>query len=188
MPTLYARHASPLGPLTLTSDGHALTGLWLPHDRLLPTRRATLPHTAPATSVDALPVFAAARAWLDAYFGGQKPAFPPATALPLKPGGTPFQQAVYALLCAIPYGTCVTYGALARELARQRGVPRMSAQAVGGAVGRNPIAIIIPCHRVMGAGGQLTGYGGGIDAKIALLALEGVDTRNMRRPRRGAFA
>lgn len=114
------------------------------------------------------PLFRALRGQLAAYFAGQLPAFD----LPLAPRGTPFQMAVWSLLRAIPSGTTVTYGALARQLAEQRQGQRPAPQAVGGAVGRNPIAIIIPCHRVLGADGSLTGYAGGLERKAALLALE----------------
>lgn len=109
-----------------------------------------------------------ARRWLDVYFGGQEPDFTP----PLHPAGSAFQQEVWALLRRIPCGQTTTYGALARQLAAERGLSRMSAQAVGGAVGHNVISIIIPCHRVVGANGSLTGYAGGIDKKAALLRLE----------------
>jgi methylated-DNA-[protein]-cysteine S-methyltransferase len=114
------------------------------------------------------PVFSALRGQLDAYFAGQLRAFD----LPLAPRGTAFQMAVWELLRSIPAGTTTTYGALARQLAVQREGRLPSAQAVGGAVGHNPIAIIIPCHRVIGADGTLTGYAGGLDRKAALLALE----------------
>ena len=111
---------------------------------------------------------AAARRWLDSYFTGREPDFLP----PLHPAGSPFQQAVWALLLQIPYGQTVTYGQLAARLAAERGLARMSAQAVGGAVGRNRISLIIPCHRVLGADGSLTGYAGGLDRKAKLLAWE----------------
>jgi len=116
------------------------------------------------------PLFSALRGQLDAYFSGQLRAF----YLPLAPRGSAFQMSVWALLCSIPAGTITTYGALARQLAEQREGRMPSAQAVGGAVGHNPIAIIIPCHRVIGANGSLTGYAGGLDRKAALLALENV--------------
>jgi methylated-DNA-[protein]-cysteine S-methyltransferase len=115
-------------------------------------------------------LFSTLRSQLEAYFSGQLKAFD----LPLSPKGTDFQMAVWALLCTIPAGTTTTYGALARQVAGQREGRLPSAQAVGGAVGHNPIAIIIPCHRVIGADGSLTGYAGGLDRKAALLALENV--------------
>jgi len=116
------------------------------------------------------PLFSALRGQLDSYFAGQLRVFD----LPLAPRGTAFQMAVWVLLRRIPAGTTTTYGALARQLAGQREGRLPAAQAVGGAVGHNPIAIIIPCHRVVGADGSLTGYAGGLDRKAALLALENV--------------
>ncbi len=160
-----AAYRSPLGDITLTSDGEALTGLWLKGQKYY------------ARGLDevreekGLPVFRRAGEWLDIYFSGRSPDFTP----PLLLRGSDFQKEVCAILSAIPYGQTRTYGDIARELAQKRGLPRMSAQAVGGAVGHNPISIIIPCHRVVGANGNLTGYAGGIDKKIALLRLEGVE-------------
>ena len=115
--------------------------------------------------------------WLDAYFAGQAPSI---GALPLRPEGSAFRQEVWKLLCDIPYGHVTTYGLLAQKLAARRGVPHLSAQAVGGAVGHNPLSILIPCHRVVGADGSLTGYAGGIERKKALLTLEGVDVAQLR--------
>lgn len=122
------------------------------------------------------PLFSVLRSNLAAYFAGQLSVF----ALPLAPTGTDFQMAVWSLLQAIPAGTTTTYGTLARQLAGQRDGRVPSAQAVGGAVGHNPISIIIPCHRVIGADGSLTGYAGGLDRKAALLALEGVNSRALQ--------
>ncbi|ABA90235.1 methylated DNA--protein cysteine S-methyltransferase [Syntrophotalea carbinolica DSM 2380] len=115
------------------------------------------------------PVLVALRAWLDDYFDGKRPR----PNLPLEPRGTPFQKAVWEILKQVPYGATITYGEVAKKLAAARGLASMSAQAVGGAAGRNPIAILIPCHRVIGADGRLTGYAGGLDKKQALLQLEG---------------
>jgi methylated-DNA-[protein]-cysteine S-methyltransferase len=129
------------------------------------------------------PVLAQARAWLDAYFAGQRP---DVGDLPLAPQGSAFRQAVWALLRAIPYGQTTTYGDLARALAAQSGQTRVSAQAVGGAVGHNPLSIVVPCHRVLGRGGSLTGYAGGLDKKVKLLTLEGVDAARWRVPTRGS--
>lgn len=148
---------SPLGGITLASDGHALTGLWLDGQKHF---GSTLEIASSTTSE--LPVFGETCRWLDSYFAGYTPDFTP----PLQLHGTAFQQHVWKALLAIPYGQTVTYGELARRLGCR------SAQAIGGAVGRNPIAIIVPCHRVVGAGGALTGYAGGIDRKRALLQLE----------------
>ena len=147
---------SPLGMLTLGSDGEHLIGLWLEGQKYFGGAvREVLEER------DGLPVFDAARDWLARYFAGEKPM---PSELPLCPIGGEFRQRVWSLLCQIPYGETTTYGALARALAAQMGRPSMSSQAVGGAVGHNPISIIIPCHRVVGSGGSLTGYAGGIAA------------------------
>ena len=120
---------------------------------------------------DSLPVFALTKEWLDIYFRGKAPGFTP----PLNIKTTPFRKAVWEILLTIPFGKTMTYGEIADRIARQNGLSRMSAQAVGGAVGHNAISLIIPCHRVVGANGSLTGYAGGIDKKAKLLALEQVD-------------
>ena len=161
--------ASPLGQLTLSSDGTALTALWLEGQKYFDGVCSTWQRR------DALPVFTAAKAWLDAYFAGEHPT---ADLLPLSPHGTAFQQEVWQLLRAIPYGATTTYGALAAQIARRRGLPRFSAQAVGHAVGRNPLAILIPCHRVVGSDGSLTGYAGGVERKEWLLRHETVKIVN----------
>ena len=122
------------------------------------------------------PVFDAAKRWLDQYFSGREPE----TAVPLHLTGTPFQNSVWELLRAIPYGQTTTYGSLAKRLAGERGLSHMSPQAVGGAVGHNPVSILVPCHRVLGANGSLTGYAGGLDKKKALLSLEGARTGRLR--------
>ena len=153
---------SPLGDILLASDGEALTGLWFEGQRRF---ACTVKGSISAQSV---PPLEAARRWLDVYFSGGSPDFAP----PLRPVGTPFQQAVWALLREIPYGQTTTYGTLARTLAARQGLAHMSAQAVGHAVACNPIALLIPCHRVLGANGELTGYAGGLPRKQALLALE----------------
>ena len=161
---LWLHHvSSPLGGITLASDGEALLALCFDgqkyFERSIPT----------GGTERALPLFTRAEDWLAAYFGGEKPDFTP----PLRLRGTAFQQAVWALLLTIPYGETRTYGELSRALAREMGRPGLSAQAVGGAVGRNPVSLIVPCHRVVGAHGALTGYAGGIARKEALLRLEG---------------
>ncbi|MCD8139519.1 MAG: methylated-DNA--[protein]-cysteine S-methyltransferase [Planctomycetaceae bacterium] len=165
---VYSTHyRSPVGRLTLASRDGRLVGLWLEGQK----------HFA-ATVQDALvesrdtPVLVAACRWLDAYFAGEKPAI---TDLPLAPHGGEFRQAVWKILCAIPYGEVTTYGDIAKTMAANLKRASMSSQAVGGAVGHNPISIIIPCHRVVGATGSLTGYAGGIAVKQALLLHEGVD-------------
>ena len=164
----YTEYASPIGTLTLASDRAHLVGLWLAGQKhfLAPLQEV------PVRQDDAAP-FAAAKDWLDRYFAGHRPT---PSELPLKPFGSAFRQAVWKVLCAIPYGEVVTYGSIAKELAA-KGIPT-SARAVGGAVGHNPISIVIPCHRVVGANGALTGYAGGLDRKIALLTLEGVALRS----------
>jgi len=156
-----AHYTSPLGGITLASDGIALTGLYFDGER-------DFPDLSTARKKD-LPVFGEAMRWLDLYFAGHEPDFSPT----LNPTGTAFQQAVWAILRTIPYGATTSYGTIARRI-EQKTKKRMSAQAVGGAVGRNPISIIIPCHRVLGADGSLTGYAGGLDKKEYLLGLEGV--------------
>lgn len=150
--------ASPLGELLLASDGRALTGLWLAGQRHF---AATLP--SGAVAMPDLPLFAQVGTWLGRYFAGARPE---PTEFPLAPQGTPFRQSVWRALLAIPYGATRTYGQLADALGCA------SARAIGGAVGHNPISIVIPCHRVVGVAGTLTGYAGGLEAKRALLALE----------------
>lgn len=157
-----SRWQSPLGGITLASDGDALTGLWFDGQKYFGAG------LSPNAVEGELPVFRQTRRWLETYFAGRAPDFTP----PLGPAGTPFRLSVWTVLGKIPYGKTATYGEVARELARVRGMEHTSARAVGGAVGRNPISIIIPCHRVLGQGGALTGYAGGLDRKAALLALE----------------
>lgn len=173
---------SPLGLLTLASDGEHLIGLWMEGQKYfggkyfrdfgkngeMAKNREIVKNKEIRTGD--LPVFAEAKHWLKRYFAGEKPE---CTELSLSPAGTEFQEEVWKLLCEIPYGEVVTYGELAKRVAEKRGLPRMSAQAVGGAVGHNPISIIIPCHRVIGSDGSLTGYAGGIEKKKWLLELEG---------------
>lgn len=156
---------SPVGPLWLTAEGGALTGCWLLEGRYLPP----MPDAPPTQTDD--PVLRSADRWLDAYFAGHDPGLTP----PLAPAGSPFRQEVWALLQTIPWGGLTSYGALAAQLAARRGIPKMSARAVGGAVGANPLSIFIPCHRVVGAHGSLTGYGGGLHNKVLLLRLEGIE-------------
>lgn len=152
-------YPSPLGEIVLACDGEALLHLSLPG-------QAPFLHAAPAGDH---PILERTKDWLDRYFAGQAPE--PA-GLPLRPEGTAFRTLVWRLLLEIPYGQTVSYGDLAKKAARILGKPRMSAQAIGGAVGANPIAIIVPCHRVVGSDGNLTGYAGGIHYKRALLELE----------------
>ena len=128
-----------------------------------------------------LPVFDQTLAWLDLYFAGKNPDFTP----PLRMKTTEFRKSVWEILLTIPYGETMTYGEIGKQLAEKRGIPHMSAQAVGGAVGHNSISLIIPCHRVVGSSGSLTGYAGGIEKKIHLLTLEGADTSRFFIPKKG---
>lgn len=156
---------SPLGGITAASKGTALTGLWFDGQKYF---GSTLPEQHQEKE---LPVFKQTEHWLDSYFNGKMPDFTP----PLSLETTPFRKAVWEILLTIPYGQTMTYGAIADKLARQRGLAKMSAQAVGGAVGHNSISLIIPCHRVVGTNGSLTGYAGGIEKKVKLLILEKAD-------------
>ena len=169
------RYDSPLGRILLASDGTSLTGLWFEGQKYY-AAALTGQHEEKA-----LPVFDQAKSWLDIYFGGKEPDFTP----PLTPAGSEFRREVWELLRSIPYGKTVTYAELASMIAERRGLSHMSAQAVGGAVGHNPISIIIPCHRVVGSNGSLTGYAGGIDRKIKLLSLEGADMSGLYVPTNG---
>lgn len=158
-----SRYSSPLGSILLAADDIGLTGLWFEGQKYF----AYYLHSEHEERE--LPVFAKAKEWLDIYFAGKEPNFD----IPLHFTGTPFQNEVWEILASIPYGQTLTYGDIAKRIAAKRGIPTMSAQAVGGAVGKNEISIIVPCHRVVGSNGSLTGYAGGIDKKIALLKLEG---------------
>ncbi len=168
---------SPVGAITLCSDGHSISGLWIDKQKYFAdTVREEMQRN------DDLPVFCLAKNWLDRYFRGQKPEI---SELPLAPIGGEFRQTVWKILREIPYGKVITYGDIAKQAAKRLGRTRMSAQAVGGAVGHNPVSIIIPCHRVVGSNGSLTGYAGGLDIKIKLLELEGVDMSRLFRPTKG---
>ena len=168
-----SRCPSPLGEILLAADDQGLTGLWFAENQR---------HLGPGLSPDAeerpSPFFDEARRWLEVYFSGRDPGFTPTLHLT----GPDFRVRVEEILLAIPYGQTATYGQIARQIASERGVERMSARAVGGAVGRNPISLIVPCHRVVGSGGSLTGYSGGIDRKIALLKLEGAWREGFKTP------
>lgn len=161
-----ADYQSPLGKILLAADGIGLTGVWFEGQKYFPAQGCT------ESMISEMPVLTSAKRWLDIYFSGKEPDF----RLPLHFTGTDFQNEVWKLLCTISYGKTMTYGEIARKLAEKRGIARMSAQAVGGAVGRNKISIIVPCHRVIGSDGSLTGYAGGIDKKETLLRLEGAVT------------
>ena len=155
-------YESPIGRMLLAADDTGLTGLWFEGQKYF---ARCLDRESEEKE---LPVFAEAKRWLDIYFSGKEPDFTP----PLHFTGTDFQKEVWEILCAIPYGQTMTYGAIADRLAKKRGLSRMSAQAVGGAVGHNNLSIIVPCHRVVGSDGSLTGYAGGIERKTFLLNLE----------------
>lgn len=170
------KYASPMGEILLAADEIGLTGLWFDGEKFFSD---TLP--AAHEERETVPL-AVAKSWLDVYFTGKEPGFMP----PLHPAGSAFRLKVWELLLQIPYGQTSTYGAIARRLAAQEGLAKMSAQAVGGAVGHNGISIIIPCHRVVGTGGSLTGYAGGLDRKVRLLQCEHVDTSRFFVPGKGA--
>lgn len=157
-----SHYASPLGDILLAADDVGLTGLWFEGQKDF-ARGLCGAHEARE-----IPLFGEVKRWLDLYFSGQEPDFMP----PLHPIGSAFEQEVWAILREIPYGGTTAYGKIAAQIAERRGLAHMSAQAVGGAVGRNPISILVPCHRVIGASGSLTGYAGGLERKRALLALE----------------
>lgn len=173
--TYTMRYDSPLGGILLAADDAGLTGLWFEGQKYF---ARTLTETCVQRKTS---VLQSASHWLEIYFGGAQPEFTP----PLHPAGTAFQRAVWELLLQIPYGQTATYGGLAQRLAQQHGRTRISAQAIGGAVAHNAVSIIIPCHRVVGANGSLTGYAGGIDRKIRLLELERADMRGLLTPKRG---
>ena len=153
---------SPLGGMTVICDGEALTGLWFDHQKHVPISSAGPDETGEA------PIIEETIRWLNLYFSGRDPGFTPK----LKIQTTAFRKTVWEILLTIPYGKTVTYGEVAERAANQMHLPRMSAQAVGGAVGHNPFALIIPCHRVIGANGALTGYAAGIERKRMLLEME----------------
>ena len=156
-------YASPLGQITVASDGKAVVGLWFDGQKY---DRDVLEEEYKEA---ALPIFGEADRWLDQYFAGQTPNFMPK----LKLRGTAFRRRVWEILLEIPYGHTMTYGEIADRIARERGLKRMSARAVGGAVGRNPISLMVPCHRAVGTKGRLTGYAGGLERKAWLLRREG---------------
>lgn len=172
----YTHHyESPLGGITLASDGEALIGLWFDGQKYFANSLEREHEEQP------LPVFDEADHWLDIYFSGRAPDF----TTPLSMKTTQFRKAVWEILLTIPYGQTMTYGEIAERIAAQKGCPRMSAQAVGNAVGHNSISLIIPCHRVVGSDGSLTGYAGGIQKKEQLLKMEGANMDGFFIPRRG---
>ena len=165
----YIHHyKSPLGGITLASNGNSLIGLWFDEQK----------YFADTLNKDfrekQLPIFEQADKWLDIYFSGKAPDFTPSLVMKT----TPFRKAVWKIMLSIPYGKTMTYGEIAAKIAKKKGIKQMSAQAVGGAVGHNSISLIVPCHRVVGANGSLTGYAGGIAKKIKLLKVEQVSMTN----------
>lgn len=169
------KYKSPLGNILLAADEAGLTGLWFEGQKYFAN---TLPdeHISKETEI-----LTEAKKWLDVYFSGERPNF----TLPLHPAGSEFRQAVWQILLEIPYGKTITYGEIAHRMGELRNTSHMSAQAVGGAVGHNEISIIIPCHRVVGTNGSLTGYAGGIDKKISLLEMEYADMSHFFVPKKG---
>lgn len=170
-------YSSPVGNITLACDGGSLVGLWIEGQKY---HGNTI--FQDMIENNNIPVFDAAKKWLDRYFAGEKPDI---SELPLAPVGSGFRQEIWSILCEIPYGQVITYGGIAKKIAEKMNKESMSSQAVGGAVGHNPISIIIPCHRVVGSNGSLTGYAGGIDTKIKLLELEGADMSRLFIPTKG---
>lgn len=170
-----AHYNSPLSDILLASKDNKLIGLWIEGQKYF---LSSIKEEIQENSNDE--VLLATKSWLDRYFNGQKPNI---DELNLSPIGSDFRQAVWKILCKIPYGETITYNDIAKEIARQRKIKKMSAQAIGGAVGHNPISIIIPCHRVVGTNGNLTGYAGGIEKKIWLLRHEHVNMENFFIPK-----
>lgn len=170
-----SHYQSPMGDILLAADEIGLTGLWFEGQKYFAL------YLDKEHEEKELPVFEKAKRWLDIYFSGKEPDF----TVPLHFIGTEFQNEVWEILSSIPYGKTTTYGEIAKQIAARRGLHRMSAQAVGGAVGHNEISIIVPCHRVVGSNGSLTGYAGGIDKKIKLLELEKVDLQSFFVPKKG---
>lgn len=166
-------YQAPFCRITMSSNGKQLTGLWLDKQESLTPSSFPLPENTTISDI-----FKPAETWLDCYFEGKCPGFTPDLTL----DGTPFQLEVWNLLKTIPYGETVCYKDIAREIARIRKIKCMSAQAVGRAIGQNPISLIIPCHRVIGSNGNLTGYAGGIHNKLRLLTLEGVSPSRLFMP------
>ena len=173
----YTTHyQSPLGGITLASDGDALVGLWFDGQKYFADALAEQYQER-----DDLPVFDDTRRWLDIYFSGRAPGFTPTLSMRT----SPFRRRVWEIMLTIPFGQTMTYGEIAARIAKEKGLNRMSAQAVGGAVGHNSISLIIPCHRVVGTSGSLTGYAGGIDKKVRLLQMEQANMDGFFVPQKG---
>ena len=173
----YSKHyKSSIGDILLVSDEENIIGLWFSKHKYMENEIPT-----DIMEKEDIQPLQEGVLWLDDYFAGKKPDI---SRLPLSPiNGTEFRKQIWQLLIEIPYGQVITYGQVAKEVAKRMGKARMSAQAVGGAVGHNPISIIIPCHRVVGSNGSLTGYGGGINNKISLLRHEGIEMNNYYTPK-----
>lgn len=169
------KYDSPVGNITLAGDDEGLTGLWIEGQKYFAY------YLDPVHEEGDCPAFTETKEWLDIYFEGKDPGFTPQIHMV----GTEFQKSVWEILLEIPYGKTTTYGEIAKKIAAKRGLAHMSAQAVGGAVGHNEISIIIPCHRVVGTNGSLTGYAGGIDKKVHLLTLEKADMAGLFVPKKG---
>lgn len=167
---------SPLGKLTLSSDGEKLTGLWFENQKYF--KYSIRNKSVKNVKVNDLPIFKETQLWLKEYFDGKIPN----RKLPLNPDGTYFQKIVWEILNNIPYGKTMTYKEISESIKKKLNLKNMSSQAVGGAVGHNPISIITPCHRVVGSNKSLTGFAAGIDTKIKLLELEGLDMSTFKIP------
>ncbi|ULQ58689.1 methylated-DNA--[protein]-cysteine S-methyltransferase [Brucepastera parasyntrophica] len=172
-------YLSPIGKITIACDGPGqnLAGLWIEGQKY---HGDTIPEAM--VGRDDMPIFDTAKKWLDRYFAGEKPVI---SELPLAPIGSGFRQEVWQILCKIPYGKVITYGGIAEKMAVKLKKENMSSRAAGGAVAHNPISIIIPCHRVVGSDGSLTGYSGGVQMKVKLLELEGADMSRFFVPAKG---
>lgn len=168
-----SRYLSPLGNILLSSDSIGLTGLWFEYQKYYAEGLSSIQEEVETD------LLKDAKRWLDIYFSGKEPDFN----IPLHFCGTDFQNDVWQVLCSIPYGHTITYKDIGKEIAIKRNLPHMSSQAIGGAVGHNRISIIVPCHRVVGSNGSLTGYAGGMERKLALLSLENVDMAHLFVPK-----
>ena len=175
----FAHYESPLGGITMACDEDGLVGLWFDRQKYFgqtassPLPEMTVGQKAKFDTISLCPILEQTKEWLDVYFTGRQPSFTP----PLHLNGSPFRMAVWQMLLDIPFGQTTTYGELARRIACEQGRTTMSAQAVGGAVGHNPIGLIVPCHRVVGCNGSLTGYAAGTERKLWLLRMEENGTR-----------
>lgn len=170
-----SHYHSPIGDILLAADHIGLTGLWFEGQKYFAL------YLDKEHEEKEMPVFKTAKKWLDIYFSGNEPDFK----VPLHFTGTDFQNEVWEILYSIPYGKTMTYGEIAKKIAEKRGLKRMSAQAVGGAVSHNEISVIVPCHRIVGTNGSLTGYAGGIEKKVELLKLEKADMEGFFVPKKG---